>query len=125
MKKQFVDQLKTGDTINDLFAINRLDEILKYKSKSGSWFPFTIGDKTGTITAKFWGDTEEGTQAVHSFFSDAKVVRIVGKIEEYNDEKYISMNQAGNVLEKLEDYDSADYMRKTDKDIHQMIDKLK
>ena len=31
----------------------------------------------------------------------------------------------GNVLEKLADYDSADYMRRTDKDIPQMIEKLK
>ena len=84
MKNQFINQMKTGDEINDFFAINRLDEILKYKSKSGSWFPFTIGDNTGIITAKFWGDTEEGTQTVYNFFSDAKVVRIVGKIEEYN-----------------------------------------
>ena len=125
MKNQFINQMKTGDTINDFFAINRLDEILKYKSKSGSWFPFTIGDNTGIITAKFWGDTEEGTQTVYNFFSDAKVVRIVGKVEEYNGEKYISINQPGNVLEKSENYDSADYMRKTDKDIPQMIEKLK
>ena len=123
MKNQFINQMKTGDGINDFFAINRLDEILKYKSKSGSWFPFTIGDNTGTITAKFWGNTEEGTQTVYNFFSDAKVVRIVGKVEEYNGEKYISINQPGNVLEKSEDYDSADYMRKTDKDIPQMIEK--
>ena len=96
--------MKTGDEINDFFAINRLDEILKYKSKSGSWFPFTIGDNTGTITAKFWGDTEEGTQTVYNFFSDAKVIRIVGKIEEYNGEKYIGVIEPGVLVDDLSVY---------------------
>ena len=82
MKKQFVDQLNKDDQVNDVFVLHKIDR-KNYKNKPGTYLQLILGDKTGTIIAKYWGSDENETEAIYKFFSDGEVFRISGKVGEY------------------------------------------
>ena len=123
MKKQFVDQLNKDEQVNDIFVLHKIDK-KNYKNKPGTYLQLILGDKTGTIIAKYWGNDENETEGIYKFFSDGEVFRISGKVGEYMGTLDISMNP-GIKLEKIIDYDRNDLIPKTNKDVPQMIQTLK
>ncbi|MCD5409254.1 MAG: hypothetical protein LRZ87_00575, partial [Methanocellales archaeon] len=56
-KNQFIKDIKKGDVIDDSFAVKYKKPPKEYTS--GFWFEFRVSDKTGEMTAKYWGDRNE------------------------------------------------------------------
>jgi len=92
-KEQFIEQLNSGDVVNDLFAVKLKNPPRTYKK--GTMFDFVATDKTGDIPVKFWGgDNKERVRRLYESFKIGDVIQIrKGNVELYNDQLQISVNE--------------------------------
>lgn len=95
-KKQFVKDLSKGMTVNDIFIVKNKTDILKYSK--GYRFEFTVGDKTGDILVKFWGDTnlDEVTKKWNMIKEDT-VIYLEGRVNMWKDQLDIAMDKNSNI----------------------------
>ena len=122
MKKQFVSELKKDESVNDFFVITNVSQRPYKNSSKGNYLQLSVQDKTGTISAKLWSEGGE-TSRLSQHLSDAQVVKLSGKAEEYQGRLSIVLHDPP---EKIENYESPeDFMSKTDKDIPKMLQELK
>jgi len=127
MKKQFIDELEEGDTVNSMFAVKFKKPPRKYKSRSkgGEWFEVRLTDKTGEITAKYWGDDEIYTNKMYRSFDKGDVIYLKGRVVTYREGMEISMDRDGLRKCLPEEYDTADFVDVCSKDINEMMSQLK
>ena len=132
MKSSFVDEYVEDDIITDQdFVVSSKGSVTKYKSKPGFWFQLSLSDKTGSIPAKFWG-TQEGEEIdikkLFDSFSVGDIVRLSGEVGSFRDTLEVKIDiEANPPLKKIEDgeYDLEDFMKKSSRDIPQMIAELR
>ena len=131
MKNQYVtDILKDGIETKSEFAIKFKKPPVDYKSKPGLWFDLRLADKTGEITAKYWGIDKAKTQTLYDSLSSGDVVFVSGKTQEYpkgSNTFSISIDGIeGNLRKCSEDeYVMEDFIATTKKDIKNMIEETK
>ncbi len=125
-KSQFVQDLKEGDEVDSLFSV-KFKKPPKAYSK-GFMFEVRMADRSGEITAKYWGPKDEATvrSLYHSFESD-DVIRVRGTVSSYRDALEISISQdKKGHIERLAkgDYDILDFIAQASRDIDQMMSQL-
>jgi len=132
MKKQYVNFFSAnGEQIDDTFAVKFKKPPVAYKGgKKGKWFELRVSDKTGEITAKYWGRDEHETERIYNSFDRGDVVRIAGTINEYppgSGQFSISIDPSRGGLRKCrpEEYDSADFVASSSKDPQEMLKDIK
>ena len=64
MKKQFIDQLKAGDSLGDVFALS--EKNLLRKKDGDPYLNVTLSDRTGTLKGVVWDNVPEIRDAVSS-----------------------------------------------------------
>lgn len=123
-KNQFIKDTKKGDVIDDVFAV-------KYKKPpkpyvSGLCFEFRVSDKTGEMTAKYWGDgNEAGIKEVYERFQTGDVIHITGRVGEFRDKLEMALDTASTVrMCAPTEYNIEDFVAKTDKNVEQMMGEL-
>lgn len=124
-KKQFVENLREGDIINDLFAVKAKNPLRPYKK--GVWFDFIAADRTGEIVAKFWGgENRERVKRLYDSFSVGDVVWIrSGNVEMYEDRPQISINESMGGLRRYDEYDERDFVPALEEErIEELFDEL-
>jgi 3'-5' exoribonuclease len=130
MKSSFVSDCVENQTITELFAVSSKGSVTKYKNKPGFWFGLSLSDKTGTMDAKFWGKENDDDVEIQKFFASfsiGDIVRVSGRVSSYQNKLDLNIDEkVGNVLKKVEDgeYDLEDFMKKSSRDIPQMIAEL-
>ena len=130
MKSSFVSDCVENQTITELFVVSSKGSVTKYKNKPGFWFGLSLSDKTGTMNAKFWGKENDDDIEIQKFFASfsiGDIVRVSGRISSYQNNLDLNIDEkVGNVLKKVEDgeYDLEDFMKKSSRDIPQMIAEL-
>lgn len=111
-KIQFIEQLKEGETVNDLFSVKRKNAPRGYKR--GTFFDLILTDKTGEINVKFWGgENKERVKRLFESFSTGDVVQIrSGSVERYNDKLQISINEKSGGLRRCnqQEYEESDFI---------------
>ncbi len=129
MKTQYIKDLQEDQTIDDYFAVSSKKAPAKYRNKDGFWFSFDIADKTGTISVKFWGGpNEETVKKLFSSFKVNDVVSIKGgnaTIDGYSRKLTIYLNENSCEIKKEENFDYAEFVISTTKNIPEMISKFK
>lgn len=126
MKNQFVQDLKEGDLVNSMFAVKYKKPPREYKSKSkeGEWFEIRIADKTGEITAKYWGDDVIFTEKIFKSFYKDDVIFIRGKVNTYRNGIEVLI-EPGKIRKCAPDeYEISDFIAVADKDIEVMWSEL-
>jgi len=121
--KAYVSELSDGDVVESLFAVKYKKPPKAYKGKAGSWFELRLADKTGEITAKYWGGPdEEKTQEVYAGFATGDVVRLKGQVTKFNESLEVAIDgQTGAVARALEgSYELEDFLPRTEKDVSGM-----
>ena len=101
--KQHVTSLRPGDKVDSYFSVSYKKPISEYKY--GWMFEFRVGDKTGQITAKYWGgqDKEHVADLQDSFDKD-DVVHLKGEATEFRRSVEISLSEKnGGSVKKLEE----------------------
>jgi 3'-5' exoribonuclease len=103
VKRQNIADIKDGDSVQGTFAVRRKDGPRAYKNKAGRYFFLELGDRTGTITLKFWGDKDETrTMATFKSLAIGDVVFLTGNanIDQYDHVLVVSATEGVHVLER-------------------------
>jgi len=116
MKKQFIDDIKPGDTLKDLFALAGKN-VLK-KKDGNAYLDVMLSDRTGSLKGVVWDNVDQISAAVA--LKDIVLVHAV--VSEYR----------GNLQAVVKDMEPAtgheidpgDFVPKTDKDIGAMWARL-
>jgi len=126
MKSQFVTDLKTGDLVNSIFAIKFKKPPKNYRSasKEGAWFELRLGDKSGEISAKYWGDDELETVQLYQGVDKGDIVFIRGNVTIYNDVREITLNKDGIQRCTPDEFTTSDFVAVTERDIESMMSHL-
>lgn len=125
-KSQFICDLKEGDEVDSLFSV-KFKKPPKAYSK-GFVFEVRLADRSGEMTAKYWGLKEEpSVRALYHSFESDDVVRVRGLVSTYRDalEIGISPDKKG-IVEKMPkgSFDIVDFVARASRDIDQMMSQL-
>jgi 3'-5' exoribonuclease len=113
-----------GATVHDMFAVKYKKSPVEYKGKKGEWFEIRLADKTGEITAKYWGDDTERTEKIYHSFDKNEVISVQGRIVTYGEQLQLSI-EAGGIRKCLKgEYLLTDFVASTDKDIETMYHEI-
>ena len=111
-KEHFIQSLKEGEIVNELFAVKRKDPLRGYRK--GTMFSFIASDKTGEIDVKFWGgENRDRVKRLYESFKAGDVVQIrAGTVESYNEKLQISINEASGGMRRCspDEYDASDFI---------------
>lgn len=110
MKKQFIADLKTGDSIfGEVFAVKSY--VKKSSRNNKPYIDIELTDKTGTINGKIWSDDFANCEPAEA----GQVVSVNGTIDEFNGPQLKVTN-----LTVTEKYDIEDLQQKSQFDINEM-----
>ncbi|MBI0581397.1 MAG: HD domain-containing protein [Methanomassiliicoccales archaeon] len=117
-----INELKAGGTVDDLFAVRFKKPVMAYKN--GFTFQMWVSDAGGDIAVKYWGEKDERlVKALSDTISKGAVVRVNGKVTEYNGALEIHVNPSSGdsvgVLKEGE-FEVADFVASTTEDVEQM-----
>ncbi len=112
---KFINELKDGESFREFYLCNKRQSM---KSKTGkNYLSLTLSDKTGTINGKVW-DMNKDIQS----FTDGDFIKIEASVQTYNNELQLNIKKIRRALEG--EYNEADYVPATDKDINTLSNKL-
>lgn len=126
MKNQFVSGLSEGDMVNSTFAVKFTKPPQEYKNvgKEGAWFELRLSDKTGEITAKYWGDDAGYTRQLFRSVKKGNVVFIRGKVVTYRDKREITIEKGGLRTCQPGEYDPTDFVEVGEQDPDELMAQL-
>lgn len=87
MKRQFVESLREGDRVNDVFVAVRKD--LREQPNGGKFLGMVFKDRTGDIGGILWNNAT----AVARLFEAGDVVNVRGAVTSYQDRLQIRVDQ--------------------------------
>ena len=123
--KQLIGALAAGDRVDSYFSVAYRKPVSEYRY--GRMFEFRVADRTGQMTAKYWGgDDRARVESLHDSLSKGDVVRIVGEVSEFKSQLEISISEKnGGIVEHLSDgdYDISGLLKTLD-GIQEMKDRL-
>ena len=127
-KEQFVENLREGDVVNDLYAVKIKNPPRSYKR--GTWFGIVATDKTGEINVKFWGgDNKDRVKRLYDSFKVGDVIQVrLGNVEIYEEKPQISINETTGGLRRCnpKEYDVRDFIPSLgDEKIKKFLDTIK
>jgi len=116
MKKQFITDIKAGDSIDDIFVLS--EKNLAQKKDGNNFLNVTLSDKTGTIKGVVWDNVDKITAGVTS----GDFIHIKGNVNEYKGALQL-------VIKKMETFsadeiDPADFLPMTRRNIESMFERL-
>ena len=124
MKKLYIKDMEDGALIHDIFAVKYKKNPVAYKGKSGEWFEIRLADKSGEITAKYWGDDIDGTEAIYNSFTKNEVISVQGRVVTYGEQLQISIEKGGIRKCLPDEYSLKDFVATTEQDIDAMFQVL-
>jgi 3'-5' exoribonuclease len=116
MKKQFVSQIRSGETIDDRFAVS--EKFLSRKKDGNAFLNLVLSDKTGTIKAVVWDDAEN----ISRDLAVGEVFHVNGAANHYRDTLQIIVRALVPV--PRDSIDSSDYLPASRRDPDQMMERL-
>ena len=123
-KVQTITGLKKDQIVNDVFFVKFKKPVEKYKN--GYKFELKIGDSTGEMMMKYWGeDKEENVKKIYDSIKQDDVIFINGRVNEWNEKLEISLNK-DNMIKVCypEQYNTSDFIKTSEKDIEVMFKDL-
>lgn len=113
---KYIETLKESDNISDIYLIKHKQAAV---TKNGKPYEnLILQDKTGTIDAKIWEPNSSGIED----FDSLDYVEIYGSVSSFNSMLQVSVKRARKCREG--EYDPADYLPVSSKDIGEMYQEL-
>ncbi len=117
-KEQFIENLREGDVVNDIYAVKIKNPPRQYKK--GVWFDLVIIDKTGEINLKYWGGENKGrVKRLYDSFKIGDVIEVrLGNVEIFADKPQISINETVGSIRKCKEneYEITNFIRSLEKE---------
>jgi len=116
VKKTFVEMLKAGESVDDIFVAR--GKQLAHKKDGAPYLTLSLVDRTGDMKAVVW----EHVQAISKTFAAGDYVRVKGKVTEYKGTLQLVVRH----LEPADpdQVDARDFLPATERDVDQMLDRL-
>ena len=116
MKQQFINAIKAGDAVADVFVLQ--EKTLGRKKDGNRYLNVTLADRTGRLRGVIWDNADEIAQAV----ATAEFVRVTGNASEYQGKPQV-------VIQSMEifptaDATPADFIPSTPRNTDAMFDRL-
>jgi 3'-5' exoribonuclease len=118
MAKQYVSDLVANTRTDSTFVV-RSRSCATFRNKPGQYLNLTLADRTGEIAGRVWDNAE----ALAEILVPGTIVRVVGRVEEYQGKPQIIVAQAEACRET--DVDPADYLAASRRDPMDMMDELR
>jgi len=117
MKKIFINQIKSGQVVDDIFVVR--DKQIAYKKNGDPYLTFTLLDKTGEIKAVAWNRVTD----LNDLLTDTTYIKASGKVSEYMGTlQFVVLDIK---LASSADVDPKDFLPATEKDVDKMFNRLK
>ena len=117
MKSQFIDQLRSGDAVNDIFLLT--EKTVARKKDGNPYLTLAFSDKTGVAKAVMWDNIDVAASEIKA----GDFVRISGSVSEYRGVIQIVVKDMAATGDS--DLDTADFVPKTTKNITAMTERMK
>jgi 3'-5' exoribonuclease len=111
----FIEDLRDGDHIIEHYLCKQKHILKSHSGKT--YFSLQLSDRTGTIDAKVWDMTNE-VQA----FEEGEFIKIDGAVLTYQNALQIKIARIRR--SDAGEYEPADYIRRTDKDINALYSQI-
>jgi 3'-5' exoribonuclease len=117
MKKTFIDMLKAGQRVDDVFVGQ--DKQLAHKKNGEPYLTFSMADCSGTIRAVVWDNVD----AMSDAFVSGDFIHVTGNVSQYREQLQV-------VVRRLEPadpmtVDSSDFLPTSGKNVGKMLDQLR
>ena len=113
---RYIKELRDGERVVD-FYLCRQRQSMKSQKTGKNYLSLTLSDKTGNISGKVW-DISRDIQS----FSEGDYIKIDATVQTFNNELQLNIKKIRKALEG--EYDEADYIPTTDKNVSQLYEKL-
>jgi 3'-5' exoribonuclease len=113
MKKQFINTLKKDQQLeNEQFVLSKLKRNI---TRSGDeYLRVEFSDRTGAVVGNVWGDKVANCE--ESALIEGTIVQVYAKVEEFKGSLQLNIWSIG----KVDEYDIADFVEKSERDLDQM-----
>ncbi|MFO0852705.1 MAG: HD domain-containing protein [Gemmataceae bacterium] len=117
MSRRYVDQLRDGDDLDDVFLAS--DKQLRVNRKGNQYVQLMLRDRSGGISARLWN---AGDYLFRSF-ENGDFVHADGKVQLFEGSLQVILSH----LEKVEPekVELADFLPHTDQDVPKLLDRLR
>jgi len=116
MKNQFINEIKAGDFVDDIFVLS--EKILSQKKDGNNYLNITLSDKTGTIKGVVWDNVDQISDGV----SSGDFVHIRGNVNEYRGAlQLVIKNMEASSVDMV---DPSDFLPATRLDVNSMFKRL-
>lgn len=115
IKQVFVNQIKPGDQVDDIFTIKRVDVS---SFSRGQYLSLYLADKTGEIIGKVW----ENAQEVAAALEGADYVQVSGVATVYNGRMDLNIKTVNPV--EADKVNKADFLPVTPQNRNEMLHKI-
>lgn len=117
MGRRFVDQLRDGDPIDEVFLAT--DKQLRVNRKGAQYVQLMLRDRSGGISARQWNVGDH----VFRSFNDGDYVRAEGKVQLFEGSLQVILNYVERV--EAEKVEVADFLPHTEHDVPKLLEKLR
>ena len=116
MKKQFINAIRAGDIINDIFILS--EKSLAQKRDGNNYLNISLSDKTGIIKGVVWDNLD----SIITRAAAGDIVHINGNVSEYKGslQLVVKKMEAGS----FDTVDLSDFLPTTSRDINSMFERL-
>ena len=125
VKKQLINALREGDSVDDIFVVKMKKGVSEYKN--GYSFELLVSDSSGkSLNYKYWGGQgQEKVKAVYDSIKADSVVHVQGKTSTYNGKLQLATNEP-MVIEALApgQFDEGAFIKPAKKDLDEMYKEL-
>ncbi len=116
MKKLFIQDIKAGDAVDDVFVLS--DKHMAQKRDGSSYLNITLSDKTGSIKGVVWDNVDDISAQAQS----GDFVHTRGNISEYKGTLQFVVKEMAAC--RMDDVDPSDFIPATRRDIDKMYERL-
>lgn len=116
MKSQYVEELRSGQTVKEIFVLSK--KSIKDKKDGGSYAVLEFTDRSGSIEGIAWDNVVESV----NMLSTGDFVFVVGNVNEYNERLQIVVSSIKHVSEN--ETEPRDFLPQTDEDISQVFEEI-
>ncbi|MBW2107602.1 MAG: HD domain-containing protein [Deltaproteobacteria bacterium] len=116
MKETFVNMLKAGQSVDDIFVA--MDKQLAQKKNGEPYLTLTLVDRTGDMKAVLWDNVE----AISNRFAAGDYVRVKGNVSQYRDDLQVVVQDLEPA--SADHVEAKDFLPATERDVEQMFSQL-
>ena len=116
MKNQFINEIKLGDFLDDIFVLS--EKILSQKRDGNNFLNVTLSDKTGTVKGVVWDNVDQISAGV----SSGDFVHIRGSVNEYREAFQLVIKNMEKCSADV--INPSDFLPTTSRDIDSMFERL-